>query len=55
MSGSRSSGTVSAYLTTQGDTARLRRDAGECDRLGLFAGKQVRAGLSPVVTRPMRY
>ena len=36
---------IYAYFTLDGDMARLRMSADECDRLDLFAGKQVRVGL----------
>ena len=36
---------IYAYFTVGGGTARLRKSADECDRLDLFAGKQVRVSL----------
>jgi hypothetical protein len=36
---------VYVYFTVAGRTARLRLSADECDRLDLFAGRQVRVGL----------
>ena len=36
---------IYAYFTLDGAMARLRMSADECDRLDLFAGKQVRVGL----------
>ena len=37
---------VYAYITVDGHAARLRVSADECDRLDLFAGRQVRVGLN---------
>jgi hypothetical protein len=36
---------VYAYFTADGRAARVRVSADECDRLDLFAGRQVRVGL----------
>ena len=37
--------TIYAYFTAGGPTARVGLSADECDRLGLFSGRQVRLGL----------
>ena len=36
---------VYAYFTVDGKAVRLRLSSDECDRLDLFAGRQVRVGL----------
>ena len=38
--------TMYAYFTVTGRVAQVRVSADECDRLDLFAGRQVRVGLN---------
>ena len=51
--------TVDAFLTLDEDAVRLRVPEGECERLGLFAGKRVvmgieDGGMHPAVVREVR-
>lgn len=38
-------GTVDAVLSLDADVVRLRVTAGDCERLGLFAGRRVAMGI----------
>lgn len=44
--------TLDAFLTLDEDAVRLRVPEGECDRLGLFAGKRVAMAIEDGGTHP---